>query len=156
MWIPAWLRKRVLDDEKAAQNSLVLKLRLELVRSENLISELRAEKMAATSELKKYKDREFIDFEIGDPVPTDVEKRRAYVSAVAGLYHDILHPKLKHMIAVARSVLENPDNTEKQDEQIKGTIYALFELIRWGNLMAGEDKASMRGENPSSPKDAEK
>lgn len=105
---------------------------------------------------RRLKERDYIDIDVGDPLPSDPKERRLYVGAVAGLYKDILEPKLKQMIAKTREALDEQDNTRDQDLLLKGTSYALFEIIRWGKLMQSEDQAHNAGQNPSVPEDKEK
>lgn len=152
-WVTEKMREKFRAEGRQEVRDSVLKYELEIVGKTNDIRTLKTQVTNLQLVLKRFTDREFIDFSIGDPVPTDVEKRKAYVGAVAGLFHDILHPKLKHMIATSRAILENPENTAQQDSQLKGAIYAFWELIRWGNLLVGEDKANMVGLDPSSPTD---
>jgi len=82
--------------------------------------------------------KDLIDVSARDPSPTDKEARALYVSQVAGIYKEILEPKLKQMITRAHDMLEEASNDREYDQAIKGTIYAFRELMRWGELMVSE------------------
>jgi hypothetical protein len=150
MWIPKFIlkiaREKAEADAKATSDLRVI----QLTRENN---ELKTSIGALKNKLSRYIDHPDVSMETGDPVPTDKEKRRLYVSAVAGLHNEILRPKMMLMIAKVREALEREENSREQDLQLKGTAYALWEIIRWGNLMASEDQAYNAGQNPSVPED---
>lgn len=150
MWIPQFIldaaRKKAREEAKAEADLRVIQLKGELATSNNKI-------VGLEKEIRRIKSREFIDIELRDPVPTDAEKRRLYVGAVAGLHNDILRPKLMLMISKIRELMDSSDNSRDYDQALKGGSYALFEIIRWGDLMVSEDKAYTKGENPGSPQD---
>lgn len=123
---------------------------LELVVKENALRAVKSDLVAAQARLRQYRTHEFIDVFVGDPTPEDSEKRKVFVGAVAGLFNDYLRPKFLQMIATTRAILEDVENTPKQDDQIKGSLFALWEIIRWGDIMVSEYKATIAGENPSS------
>lgn len=136
-------------NQGATASLKVIQLEGELGRAKEYIAKL--------EELAKNKIvRESLDINLVDPIPADKEKRRLYVGAVAGLHNDILRPKLLLMIAKVREALAREENTREQDLQLKGTEYALWEIIRWGDLMLSEDKAYTAGQNPSVPEDRQK
>lgn len=116
---------------------------------------LKAELANLTSEkkelLSKLKVRELIDIKLGDPAPLDKEQRALYVAKVAGLHKEIFEPKIKHMISNAHSLLEETDNPRDYDLMVKGGIYMLWELHRWGELMMSEQVANQNNQNPSLP-----
>lgn len=150
MWKPQWLEALI---QKKADEAAEIIVQLRMVQFEKEKKEL----VAQVFELeRKLKNREFIDIGIGDPMPVDSKERRLYVGAVAGLHKEILRPKLMQMIAKTREALDEQENTRDHDLLLKGTSYALFEIIRWGDLMASEDQAYNAGQNPSVPEDKEK
>lgn len=83
-----------------------------------------------------------IDISVGDPTPTDATARREFVATVASLQTNILKPKLLYMIKNAHELLELSDNDRDYDQAVKGTIYALREMIRWGDQCINEHKAN--------------
>lgn len=111
-------------------------------KNSRLAEELKAEHLrnqVLIDEVEGFRSQEeIIDPFLGDPSPKDLEKRRAYVGAVAGLHKDILEPKLKQMIAAAYVMLEDASNDREFDQSVKGTIYALREILRWGQSMVNE------------------
>lgn len=82
-----------------------------------------------------------IDPFVGDPSPQDSKQYALYVAQVAGLYKDVLEPKLKHMIAHALHLLEESTNDRDYDQAVKGTVYALREMMRWGDSMVNKQVA---------------
>lgn len=133
--------------EQTAVDSLY-KLRNEQLEKEN------AELKQALS--KSLFTKEYIDINIGDPLPTDPTKRREYVSAVAGIHTLILRKKLLSMISTSRAILEKQENDPIYDQAVKGAIFGLWEIIRWGDLMVSEDISLSSGDNPSKPEDKNK
>lgn len=85
----------------------------------------------------------------GDPIPKDTHARRQYVSQVAGVYKDLLEPKLKHMISATLFDVGQLSNSRDDDMALKGAVYALRELMRWGDIMVNEALADQRGEDVS-------
>jgi hypothetical protein len=55
------------------------------------------------------------------------------------------------MISSAFLLMENESNSHEMDLQIKGTIYALREMMRWGDKMVNETVADQAGDSPSAP-----
>lgn len=96
-------------------------------------------------------EKPIIDIFAGDPAPTDGQKRREYVAQVASLYKGILEPKLKHMLGNAAVLLEPADNDREFDQAVKGTMFAIREFMRWGQVLVNEDTANAKGENNSRP-----
>ena len=119
------------------------------VREANLIAEnLRLEKRITelfeeNRDLQnKVKKKDLIDVKMGDPAPIDSEQRKLYVSKIAGMHKEILEPKLKQMISSIHTVLEDETNPRDTDQALKGAVYAFWEIIRWGNMMVGEQIAN--------------
>ena len=130
---PSWLRKK--EDEDTS----VLKLRMIQLKNDN---DNKAREIAALNkQLEKYRIHEMIPIDIGDPVPTDKEKRTLYVSAVAGLFTEYVRPKLLQMIAKGRAILEQDENLREDDLRVKGMLFGLWEIIRWGDMLVSEYKA---------------
>jgi len=95
------------------------------------------------SELEKIKKlRSRIDVKLGDPAPIDQEKRAQYVSMVADLHKEILKPKLLQMISTSQFLLSGTDNTRELDLNLKGAIYAFWEILHWGDRMTNEQVAN--------------
>ena len=132
------------------ESSEELKQKLENVALKNRVEDLEA----LLGDYKKF--REIIDVEIGDPKPKDTKERRIYVGEVARLHQDILRKKLLYMIHSSHVLLEVPENTPAQDSALKGTIYALREIIRWGDLLVSEQQSYTTGENADKPEDSKK
>lgn len=101
---------------------------------------------ALVAKLEKSKPLD-IPFEVGDPLPVDREQRALYVAQVAGLYTEVLKPKLLHMIANTRMVLSDVKNSHEEDLMLKGAIFSFQEFIRWGDMMVNEQMANQNGEN---------
>lgn len=131
-------------------NSRELKFRAMNLDYQNEITGLR---MKIRLLEKSDKVKEYIKVDIGDPSPVDTEKRREYVAKVAGLYKELLEPKLKEMISKSHNILEAPSADREVDLMMKGVIYSFRELLNWGEAMVSEHIASTKGENPSSPED---
>jgi len=150
MWIPKIIldaaKKKAERDAKTVADFRVIQL-----SDEN--STLKKEIEILKKKVARYVEREWVDTNIGDPIPDDPEKRRSYVGMVAGLHNEILRPKLQLMIANFRKLLDVAENPRDFDQALKGGSYALQELIRWGDLMCSEDQAYTAGQNPSSPED---
>lgn len=91
---------------------------------------------------ERLKIKEAIDAKMGDPSPVDGQERRTYVARVAGLYKDILEPKYRQMISTAHALLEESSNNREFDQALKGGIYMLWEMIRWGDSMVNEQVAN--------------
>lgn len=83
---------------------------------------------------------DLVPIDLLDPAPADSQTRSEYMARVAGFYFDILEPKLKQMISSSYAVLEG-ENTPEQDNLLKGTIFALREIMRWGENCLNEHKA---------------
>ncbi len=86
-------------------------------------------------------ERELVSIDLGDPSPTDTDKRKTYVAGVAGLHEETLKPKLRQMISHAHNLLEDETNDERTDMALKGAIYAFREFIHWGDAMVNEQVA---------------
>lgn len=106
--------------ESERQNSLSLKAELIALREE------------------KRKEHPIIAVDMGDPVPSDTAKRRAYIAQVAGFHKDILSPKLKLLIGGMREAFEkvNRDtfgySQQEYDLYLKGAINFGWLVHDWG------------------------
>jgi hypothetical protein len=100
---------------------------------------------------QKAKEHPILDVNIGDPSPSDHEKRKLYVSQVAGFHKDYLAPKLKQIITTLRGDFEKVNrNTfglpqHEYDLYLKGAINALWLLDEWGEEMINEQIAYQQG-----------
>jgi hypothetical protein len=81
-----------------------------------------------------------LDVGIGDPQFKSGDERIAYISRVAGFYEDVLKNKLESMIEEIHQMMELDSNTERLDLTLKGTAYALRELLLWGDEYTREYK----------------
>lgn len=126
------------------------------VREANLIAENTelkkkiSEFLLENANLKSRLEKTLIDVGIGDPAPTDAGKRKDFVAKVAELQKDILGPKIKQMISSAQALLSESSNDREFDQALKGGIYMLWEIYRWGELMINEQISNQTGQNPSS------
>lgn len=91
------------------------------------------------------KAKQIFDFNVGDPTPVG-EARKGYVAVVAGFHKDTLEPKLKQMIAVAHSLLDETSNDRDFDLILKGVVYSFRELMNWGEAMHNEQVANQLGD----------
>lgn len=107
------------------------------------------ERLGRELEYRGY-EKKFIPVDFQDPSPLDTEQRRNYVAQVAGLFKDVLEPKLTQMISAFHNLLEEGTNQRDDDQAIKGAVYMCREFIRWGNLMISEHLAFVNNEHPSS------
>lgn len=114
-----------------------------------LESELAKVKLEKANLETRLAHKEIIDIKMGDPAPVDSEKRALYVAKVAGLHVEILKPKLKQMISTAHTLLEDSSNDREFDQSVKGGIYMLYEILRWGEMMVNEQIANQTNQNPS-------
>lgn len=138
MWVPQFIRDAVIRDYDKTNDS-VLKLRMIQLKNEN--DQMTREIKALNDIIKRKVTREVIPFDVGDAEPTDAEKRKVYVSGVAGSFTDLYRPKIMKMIAVGRAVLEQDDNTREDDLRVKGMLFGLWEFIRWGDTLVSEYKS---------------
>ena len=145
------------EDAEKMRNSEVKRANL-IAEKEGLqkrVSKLEHENRNLQSIVKIEEDlktRKTIDPFMGDPSPVDTEQRKLYVAQVAGLHKDILEPKLRHMIAKSFTMLEESTNDREFDQAVKGTIYALREIIRWGESMLNEQLANQIGDSGNTNK----
>ncbi len=154
---PSFLGYRLVAQEeyKKSQESLERQAVLiaKNIELENKIKIL----IAAIEDLKKKVEvaKSVYGFEVdpflGDPTPIDLAKRKAYVAQVAALYNDILEPKIRQMISQAHSMLDDASNDREYDQAVKGCVYALKEMMRWGKSMVNEQLTYQTGDNPSLP-----
>ena len=142
---PTWGKKNPPEDETV--RSELTRTKIELLALQGAIKTEREVSDGLRKKLSRYENRIDVDYMIGDVSPVDKEKRRLYVSAVAGLGKDYLIPKLKLMIAATRKLMDNADNSRDQDQSLKGASYAFQEFIRWFELMLSEDAAYMAGQH---------
>lgn len=104
---------------------------------------LQAKNFSMQEEISKLKNtlsggRYSVGLATGDPSPSDQLQRASYVASVAGVYKDILEPKLRQMIARSQELISNTENTREEDLAIKGMIFGYWELLRWGSMMVSE------------------
>ena len=103
------------------------------------LKKLQDENLQLKIEIEKYKKiYDVIDLSIGDPEPTDTEKRKMYVAQVAELY-SFFSPKIRTFISRCYKELENVENTGEQDRIIKGAIFAFRELDNWLREISNEN-----------------
>lgn len=113
---------------------------------EALVNKNRVLEMEVISLRKKEEEaKPIFDFNIGDPIPGG-EARKGYVASVAGFYKDILEPKLKQMIAVSYTMLEETSNDRDFDLILKGVVYSFRDLMKWGETMHNEQVANQTGD----------
>lgn len=138
----------------------------ELVKSEK-VPELgrAAEAIVERDDLKKENDRlrrdldaavakyPIVSMDVGDPSPKDKEERKLYVAAIAGFHKDYLKPKIQQMISTTHSLLKDMQNERELDLVLKGTVYSLEELDKWGDSMISEQVSNQIGQNPASEND---
>lgn len=85
-----------------------------------------------------------VEVDMGDPSPSDMEERKAYVSQVAGFHHEILKDKIQSLVSNAYGQFEKIDREtfgltqEQYDLFLKGTINGFWSLYEWGELMISE------------------
>ena len=111
---------------------------LERVRVQNNLREAES----ALNSLSSLEKPIPLDAFLKDPVPDDTEERKMYVAKVAGLHTEILRSKLEHMISGSANCLKDWANDTDMDMKLKGVIYALEEIIRWGDAMVNEQIAN--------------
>ena len=107
----------------------------ELEKDKSVLTEKHKDVLVKLKTYEALRDRGVIDVFMKDPSPVDKEGYRLYVTQVAGLYKDILEPKLKFMIAKALVMLEDSTNDREFDQAVKGSVYSLREIMRWGESM---------------------
>lgn len=88
-----------------------------------------------------------IDFDVKDPAPSDTKTREKYVAEVAVFHTNILIPKLRQMISVCHQLMEGSENPREYDMTLKGTIYALRDILFWGDKMVNEQVANQNKNN---------
>lgn len=93
-------------------------------------------------------DNKPLDTKIHDP-EMGTEAMKLYAGQVAGLHTDILKPKFESMIAACHVLLEDPDNSQELDAILKGSVYALREIIKWGDSMVNLQTSYMNNQDPS-------
>lgn len=126
-----------------------------LIHQEEL-ERINKEKGALLSEVKDLKnklvEREkiVIDFSLGEPKFRKSEERIAYISKVAGFYTDVLENKLKLMINNTHTEMEGTENNRDTDLILKGTVYALREILLWGETLTSEYKGFLVTHNKES------
>lgn len=88
-----------------------------------------------------------LDYNTGDPSPSDQEERKSYVGRVAGIFQDIFIKKIQHMIAEQQRELSNPTHSHEQDVFIKANINALSLLLDYGDECINEHISNNNKEN---------
>lgn len=128
------------EDYKKASNSEAERLVLL-----NKNAELNEEVVGLKSEVETLEKREIklpFDIRIGDPTPQKASQRKTYVAEVAGFHKTTLKDKLMFMIHTIHLLQEDEKVSEKQNDLLKGAIYAFRELDRWGDMMISETMAN--------------
>jgi hypothetical protein len=126
------------EDNNVDKNIRIAELIVRISELEKDKSILADKYQDVSTRLKTYealKERGVIDVFMADPSPVDKESFKLYVAQVAGLHKEILEPKLKFMIAKALLMLEDSTNDREFDQAVKGSIYSLREMMRWGESM---------------------
>jgi len=96
-------------------------------------------------------ERPILDVNIGDPIPSDTQKRKLYVAQVAGFHKDYLSPKVKQIINSLRGEFEKVNRDtfglpqSEYDLYLKGAINSLWLLHEWGDEMINEQIAYQVG-----------
>ena len=128
------------EKKEAAYSDREFKLYTENTLLKNEVAHFKREKKALE------KPRPIIDANIGDPAPEKEEDRKLYVAQVAAFHKDYFSPKIKQMISTAHRLLESTDNDRDYDLELKGAIYAFWELHKWGEVMVNEQIANQTEE----------
>lgn len=81
---------------------------------------------------------ELVPADLGDPKPDNPARYREYVARVAGFHQDVLRPKLLEMISNTHRMMEDETLVPEMDRTLKGTVYALRELMVWGDSKVAE------------------
>jgi hypothetical protein len=126
------------EDNNVDKNIRIAELIVRISELEKDKSILADKYQDVSTKLKTYealKERGVVDVFMADPSPVDKENFKLYVAQVAGLYKEILEPKLKFMIAKALLMLEDSTNDREFDQAVKGSVYSLREMMRWGQSM---------------------
>jgi len=83
-----------------------------------------------------------IDFNYGDPEPTEAEERKIYVAKVGSFFRDIGINKINGIINNLTRVLINPDLSDDEGRKIKLTINGLALFLDWGEQIINEEAAN--------------
>lgn len=114
------------------------------------IRKITNEKLALKTELASKQEikveNEYVDVGIGDPIPSNQEERKIYVAQVAGFHKQILEAKMNQMLSVTSHLLGAVENERDFDLILKGVIYTLNELKKWGASMINEHLANQNEE----------
>lgn len=86
----------------------------------------------------KEKKKVEIDVNSSDPLFKKSQDRVDYIARVSGFFSDVLEKKLKVMIKTSSELMVDNSNTRETDLYLKGAIYALNELVVWGNELRNE------------------
>lgn len=127
----------------------------ELKRDYDVLS---AERMG--DDYSRRKALRLMDVSIADPIPTDVDQRKAYVREVAQFFSVYGEKKLMQMISFVREELDwsglidshhskealNGMSRQQYDWLMRGTSNAFKLLLDWGNIMQGEHAANIEAE----------
>ena len=126
---------------------------IELLQSDvkNRNEEILQLKATNISLIEKKVVRPEIPIDLGDPSPSDGEKRQLYVASAAGFHKDILAPKILQVIGGLRESFEKIDSNTfgmkrfDYDLYLKATINSLWLLYDWGESMINEQIANQQG-----------
>ena len=121
-----------------------LKARLEKDVLIERVKSLQEERDSLVSQLgKTHWD---IVADMSDPSPVDTEEYKACVSEVAGFHTRVLQPKMLHSISMAYKLMEDSSDHSFND-RLKGTVYGLREIMRWGESMVNKQLEFSRKED---------
>jgi hypothetical protein len=84
-----------------------------------------------------------VDVFMQDPAPhqeRDKEERKSYVARVASHHTEILKPRLEFMTSNLMHIMKDETTPLDQIQTLRGSIYVLEELNRWGDLLVAEQQ----------------
>jgi len=84
-----------------------------------------------------------------DPIPTDPELRKSYVSTVAGYFQGGIEDKLKHLIQQFKAHISMFPITERETDFYRANINACQLLLDWGDEMISERNSYVAGDKAS-------
>ena len=108
--------------------------------------ELERVKSERDQAIDKLRKRQLVvDVFAEDPIPsgeTNKTERERYVAEVAMLHERFLEPKLRHVLARTMHLLADDSVPDDQVPTLRGTCYALTEMMLWGKNCVAEDQAN--------------
>jgi len=101
------------------------------------------------NEAQMKKDKSFIgDLEdYLDPLPAEVEARKAVVSKISGWFEGELSSQMKHMISRMEHEIARFPLTERETDFHRAGINFGHLLLDWGESIVGEHKANIHDSN---------